>query len=159
VLQDEKNKWIFKIIYLSLKNICYSLFDPVFWKENVVFTTLQARKWLLSKISNIINRFLKDTKIQFIYSFYYPPNFRLYFTLSSEYFLTFAQATCFLSVSLKYLVLEVITLPNSHKFVNLYYSFFIFHLIQVFKVQKRTIKTVHSKKRHRSNTETNIIQK
>jgi len=155
-VQDEKNKWVFKK-YILHKNICSFPIDQAFWKDNVVWPTVQARKWLHSRIANILAIFWEYRK--FIYSFYNPPNFRLYFTLSSEYFLTFAQATCFLSVSLKYLVLEVITLPISHRFVNLCYSFFIFHLILVFKFQKRKINTVDSKKRDRSNTETNIIQK
>ena len=49
---------------------------------------------------------------KFVYSLYHPPNFRLYFTLLSECFSTFAQATCLLSVSLKYLVLEVTYSPT-----------------------------------------------
>ena len=65
----------------------------------------------------------------FAQSVYRPPNFRHYFTLLSECFSTFAQATCLLSVSLSYLVLEVCTLPTSHKVATLCYSPLLSHAI------------------------------
>ena len=49
-----------------------------------------------------------------VYPVYHPSNFRHYFTLLSECFSTFARATCLLSVSLRYLVLEVNVLSLLH---------------------------------------------
>ena len=112
---------IFKKLHPKNKYLLFSSWSG-FLKGQRSLTLGPSKKIHLAKIANIIVILLRIFK--FIYSFYNPPNFRLYFTLSSEYFLTFPQATCFLSVSLKYLVLEVITLPTSHKFVNLCYSFF-----------------------------------
>ena len=109
------------------KRIKYSSYDKersIFWRSTRLSLGF-SKNGGKSRIEWFL--YLQTWK-NFVQSVYHPPNFRHYFTLLSECFSTFAQATCLLSVSFRYLVLEVYTLPSSHKFVNLCYSFF--HVLQ-----------------------------
>ena len=97
---------------------------------------------------------------RFVHPVYHPPNFRHYFTLLSECFSTFAQATCLLSVSLTYLVLEVMYSPF---FTQVCQPVLLgFHVPCDHNPRARVRDTCarqNSRGMHQSNTETIIIRK